>query len=71
MVIKLFNFFFFVGNGSYGLGLILSHGNLLAHGGELWMTSQGEGKGWDWNLIKSYYMKKRFLDSNLRKLYDW
>ena len=34
-----------VGNGSYGLGLILSHGYLLAHGGELWMTSEGEGKG--------------------------
>ena len=34
-----------VGNGSYGLGLILSHGYLLAHGGELWMTSEGAGKG--------------------------
>jgi signal transduction histidine kinase len=31
------------GEGSFGLGLILSHGFLLAHGGELWMTTEGEG----------------------------
>ena len=33
------------GTGSFGLGLILSHGYLIAHGGELWMKSQGVGKG--------------------------